>query len=321
MKFIPEAVTRKVAEQVLLTQKHSPTILFGAGVVGMLSSTVLACRATLKVEAVLDEVQSDLGKTKSAKSTVDSRAEAGDPLVNSEGDEVTYTDDEVRKDTFIIYTRGATNLVKLYAPAVLVGAASIFALTKSHSILQDRTLQLTAAYAAVDGAFKKYRQRVVDKYGEEEDRLLRYESESVEIIDDETGEIVSTVRVAPEAGSQYARWFDYESSPNWDVHPEYSMMFLRHQQNYFNDVLHARGHVFLNEVYHGLGLSHTRPGAVVGWIRHQGDNCIDFGLWDNHDQVIDFFNGRDGAILLDFNVDGVIYDKIDESTEAQQWKA
>jgi hypothetical protein len=93
------------------------------------------------------------------------------------------------------------------------------------------------------------------------------------------------------------------------------MMFLRQVQNYANDLLRMRGHVFLNEVFSELGLSHTRAGAVVGWRwnKDSGDDYIDFGIWKGRgEEVKDFFNGREGAILLDFNVDGVIADKIDE---------
>jgi hypothetical protein len=91
------------------------------------------------------------------------------------------------------------------------------------------------------------------------------------------------------------------------------MLFLSNVQNYMNDRLKARGHVFLNEVYDEIGLSHTEAGAVVGWRwkKGSGDDFIDFGIWDGTEVVNDFFNGREGALLLDFNVDGVIYNKLE----------
>jgi hypothetical protein len=186
---------------------------------------------------------------------------------------------------------------------------------------------LTAAYVAVDEAFGRYRQRVVEKYGEEEDRQLRYESEEVDIIDEETGKILSTVRVTEGDHSMYARWFD-EESPNWSKEQEYNHLFLRQQQNWCNDLLRARGHLFLNEVYGMLGLTHTSAGSVVGWVmdhdRSEGDNFVDFGIWANDTgEPIDLFNGREGSILLDFNVDGIIWDKIDKHVQKGQftWKA
>ena len=71
-----------------------------------------------------------------------------------------------------------------------------------------------------------------------------------------------------------------------------------------------------------IGVPRSKAGSVVGWILigNVRDNWIDFGIWDDDDNVRDFINGREGSILLDFNVDGVIYDKIDTPTEAVSWQ-
>lgn len=307
MKFIPDAIGRKIAQQGLLASEKSPKILFVAGVTGMVGSTVLACRATLKLDEVLEEVQQNREKAHQAYGIVNQPDYPGD---------ATYSDAELKKDLTIITVRGVVGVAKLYAPAVLLGAASIACLTKSHNILEERNLALTAAYAAVDTAFTRYRERVVARYGEEEDRHMMYESELIDVVDEDTGEVSSAVRATGAPGSAYARFYDEESSRNWSHDPDINLLFLRNVQNYMNDRLRARGHVFLNEVYSELGLSHTRAGAVVGWRwnKGSGDDCIDFGIWDGTQEAVnDFFNGREGAILLDFNVDGVIYDKLEET--------
>jgi hypothetical protein len=306
VKFVPAAIARKIASQQLLASEHAPRALFVGGVVGMIGSTVLACRATLQLESVLDEIEHDKDRAHEVSARVNSPEYDGN---------ATYSEKELKKDLYIITVRGGVKVVKLYAPSILLGAASIFALTKSHNILQERNLALTAAYAAVDGAYNRYRQRVIDRYGEDVDREIRYESEEVEIIDEETGKVLSTTRVTAAPGSRYARFYDEDTSRNWSPDPDINVYFLRSQQNYLNDRLKARGHVFLNEVFECLGLSHTREGAIVGWRwnKNSGDDYIDFGIWDNPPDVVkDFFNGKEGAILLDFNVDGVIYDKLDE---------
>jgi hypothetical protein len=63
-----------------------------------------------------------------------------------------------------------------------------------------------------------------------------------------------------------------------------------------------------------LGIDRSKAGSVVGWVitkEGTGDNFIDFGVFDgDNPRARDFVNGREGSILLDFNVDGVIYDKI-----------
>ena len=305
MKFIPDAIGRKVAGQALLAQKHSPTILLGAGVVSMVGSTVLACRATLKLEEVLEHTQHDLQTSKEVRELRPDQ----------------YSDKDRKQDTAIIYLRGVGSIAKLYAPAAILGGVGVLCLTKSHSILQERNAALTAAYVAVDRAFKSYRERVVERYGEDTDRELRYGTEEVDIVD-ETGKVISTVRADPNGlPSAYARWFDEESSCwNPPDQEEYNWIWLRTQQNWANDMLRSRGHLFLNEVYGMLGLSHTSAGAVVGWVydrnNDRGDNYVDFGCWDQYNgEPLDFFNGREGAILLDFNVDGVIWDLLDEMKE------
>jgi hypothetical protein len=317
MKFIPDTLSRKIAEQAFSAQKHSPTILFGTGVIGMVGSTVLACRATLKLDEVLSAVEEDKQKAIRAKEKV----AAGEV---PEG--VTYSDSEFKRDNAIILTRGVGSVIKLYAPSIVLGGVGIACLTKSHKILMDRNTALTAAYVAVDTAFKKYRARVVDRYGEETDRELRYESEEVTVIDDETGKALDTVRVAPGEPSGYARWFDEENN-NWNRNEEYNWLFLRTQQNWANDMLRSRGHLFLNEAYSMVGMSHTTAGAVVGWLydrnNENGDNYVDFGCWDSNGRPLEFFNGREDSILLDFNVDGPIWDLMDErnAQKEMEWNA
>lgn len=301
MNLVPAAIQKTIARRSLIVNKNSPTLLFGVGIVGSVASTVLACRATLKLDLILDEAKNDL-----------------DVARNIEHKE--YSEGDRKHDMTIIYVRSATKVARAYAPAVLLGMASVGCLTRSHNILQERNAALTAAYVAVDEAFKRYRSKVVEKYGEEEDRELRYETEMAEIHDPEKGKTVKK-KVMSELNehSQYARFFD-QLSPNWSKQPEYNLVFLQCQQRWANDMLKARGHLFLNEVYDFLGLERTTAGSVVGWIvSDDGDNYVDFGIFDLQDNPkIDFVNGREGAVLLDFNVDGIIWDKIEPSKRGER---
>jgi len=276
------------------------------GVVGMVGSTVLACRATLKLDEVLTAIEHDKHQAEDVHRAVNSEEYTGSQ---------TYTDKEYKKDLTIITVRGAAEVAKLYAPSVALGAVSIFALTKSHNLLQDRNVALTAAYAAVDGAYNRYRERVIDRYGAEVDEELRYDFEQIDEVDEETGEVVSRKAITGAPGSKYFRWYDEESSTNFSADPDTNILFLRTVQNYCNDLLKIRGHVFLNEVFSQLGLSHTEAGALVGWRwnKGSGDDYIDFGIWEGKSHELrDPVNGRCGAIGLDFNVDGTIYNLIEE---------
>jgi hypothetical protein len=295
MSFIPEVISRTVARNTLHVQKASPEILLGVGIIGLVGSTVLACRATLKMSEVLDESKSKI-----------------DQATTLEHQD--YSESDRSRDLTLIKYQTGIQIVKLYAPAIVVGGLSIYALTSSHNILSRRNAALTAAYAALEKGFDQYRARVVEKYGEEEDRDFRYGSEKVQIVDPDTGKKKTVTRVGPDDPSIYARFFD-PVSPSWSKEPEYNLIFLKCQQNYANDLLLSRGHVFLNEVYDMLGIPRSKAGAVVGWVvskNGETDNFVNFGVFDGKEQVArDFVNGREGAILCDFNVDGVIYDKLE----------
>jgi len=296
MSLVPGAISQKLARTALLAQKSSPEVLLAAGIVGMVGSTVLACRATLKMDTVLDDTKEKLNTAKTLEHP-------------------DYSERDRHRDISLIYYQTGIKVVKLYTPAIVLGGLSIYALTRSHSVMAKRAAALTAAYGALEKGFDEYRGRVIEKYGEDEDRNLRYGSQQIEVEDPKSGKKKMVTRVGKGDPSIYARFFDVSSS-SWNKEPEYNLMFLQCQQNYANDKLHARGHVFLNEVYDMLGLERSKAGAVVGWILSKNgetDNYIDFGVFKGETQSArDFVNGFEGSILLDFNVDGVIYDKIDE---------
>lgn len=294
MTLVPEVVGRKIARNALHLEKASPSVLLGVGIVGLVGSTVLACRATLKMDEVLDDSKEKLQKAKTLQHE-------------------DYSEKDRSRDISLIYFQSGVKIVKLYAPAIIVGGLSIYALTSSHRILTRRNAALTAAYTALDRGFTQYRSRVIEKYGEDQDRDFRYGTEKVEIVDPETNKKKTVTRVSSDDPSIYARFFDQTSS-SWSKEPEYNLMFLKCQQNWANDLLKSRGHIFLNEVYDMLKIPRSEAGAVVGWLlsdNGETDNFVNFGVFDGRDQVArDFVNGFEGSILLDFNVDGVIYDKI-----------
>jgi hypothetical protein len=209
--------------------------------------------------------------------------------------------------------------VKLYAPTAAIGVLSLGLILSSYGILSKRNVALGAAFAAANKGFKEYRNRVAERFGEETDRELKYNIKAKifeETSIDETGEEKKTeigVDVAePDTGSSYARFFDSRSS-YWEKDSEYNAMFLRAQERYANDLLKAKGHLFLNEVYDLLDVPRSKAGQIVGWVYNAkkpvGDNYVDFGIFDlNRERTRDFVNGYERAILLDFNVDGNIWD-------------
>lgn len=295
----------------LKLKKYSPEILVVAGVVGTVASAVMACKATLKVNDILEESKKQIDTIHECAADA-SRVESG-----------RYSPEDAKKDLTVVYAQTGLKFVKLYGPSVILGALSITSILASNNILRKRNVALGAAYAALDQGFKDYRKRVVDRFGEEVDRQLKYnlKTEKIEekVTDPETGKekkVKSTIEISDGMFvSPYARFFD-EGSRYFEKNPEMNLMFLRAEQNFANDRLRARGYLFLNEVYERLGIPTTKTGQVVGWIydpkNGKGDNYVDFGIYDMHrEKVRDFVNGYERVVLLDFNVDGDILDLIE----------
>ena len=300
-------LTRTLNRTCLKIKKHSPEILLAAGTVGVVVSGVMACKATLKVNEILDESKQQIDTIHSV---------AADPNMAEK-----YTAEDNKKDLAIVYTQTAVKMIKLYGPSVGLGVVSLGCMISSNRILSKRNVALAAAYTAVDKGFKEYRSRVVERFGEELDKELRYNikaKEFEETTTDSKGKektVKKTVSVAdPNEYSDYARIFD-NGNYGWSKDAESNLIFLKQQQNWANDKLKAKGHLFLNEVYDMLGFKRTKAGQVVGWIYDEehptGDNFVDFGIYNlNIEKARDFVNGYERSIILDFNVDGPIMDLI-----------
>ena len=288
-------------------KKHSPTILAVAGTVGVVTSGVMACKATTKLSTIMDEHHENVNKIHD--------------YIEENGFSDKYTEKDSNKDLTIVYAQTGVKLVKLYAPSVILGTLSITAMLGSNYILRKRNIALTAAYTTAARTFKTYRDRVVDRFGEGLDEELRYgvtTKEVEETVTDEKGKekkVKKTVDfVDPENIDGYSRLF-YEGNPGWDEDPRFTKMFLLEQQRYANKVLKKRGYLFLNEVYKMLGFSATSYGQIMGWIYDENDPCranfVDFGLVDGENETtIRFFNGDERAVLLTFNIDGNILNEI-----------
>ena len=305
MKDLKTTLIRNYYKTELIVRKHSPEILATVGVIGVIGSAVLACKSTMKLNEILDESKETIDKIKEVQQ---------DPQYTE-----TYTVEDANKDLAIVYTQTGIKLVKLYAPAIALGTISLTCLLTSNNILKKRNAALSAAYMTVDKSFKEYRNRVVERFGSEVEKEIRYNVKAEEIekkvINEKGEEEIITEKIKsmnPNTYSDYARFFD-ESCAAWQNDPEYNLMFLKSQQQYANDLLVSRGRLFLNEVYRMLGIDETKAGQVVGWVYDPecpvGDNYVDFGIYDmDRERVRAFVNGYEPNILLDFNVDGNIWD-------------
>lgn len=299
---IMKSVNGVASKAVMKLKKHSPEILVVAGIAGTVVSAVLACKATTKVAEILDE-------TKGTLDTIHEGMETG--AINGQE----YTTEDGKKDTVVVYAQTGVKLAKLYGPAIILGTLSITSILASNNILRKRNVALGAAYAAIDKSFKEYRGRVIERFGEQVDTELKYgikakKFEEIEV-DPETGKekkVKKTVMVTdPNLQSDYAVYFDGKSR-NYETNPDYNRMFLKAQQAFANDKLQTRGHLFLNEVLDDLDLPRTPAGQIVGWTKDGPDGYVNFRIVEVERETED---GRhEPALLLDFNVEGNIWEKM-----------
>ena len=303
-KFM-NSVTRTLNKARFQIKKHSPEILIVAGIAGVVTSAVMACKATTKINDILDQTKEEVGKV-------------NDALTNEKISEDVYSKEDAKKDLAIIYIQTGVKLAKLYGPSLILGALSITSILASNNILRKRNVALAAAYATIDNSFKDYRSRVIERFGKDLDRELKYNIKAKEISEttvDENGKETTVTKTVPvveyEEPSDYARFF-CEGCAGWTKDPEMNLVFLKQQQNWANELLKTRGHLFLNEVYDMLGIERSKAGQVVGWVYDETnpdcDNYVDFGIYDIYNErKRAFVNGWERSILLDFNVDGDIY--------------
>lgn len=309
MKFL-EKVSNNMTKFKFEIKKHSPEILIGAGVVGVVGSCVLACIATTKVEKVLEEKNKKIEQIHAVQEDEELRQSGK------------YTENDAKKDLTIVYTKTGLELIKLYSPAFLLGALSLSAIIGSHVILNKRNIALTSAYCILNKTFKNYRENVKERFGEKVDFQLKNnikvkEVETVSV--DEKGkqkvEKKEEYFIDSEGNkySQYSRFFD-ETNEFWKSDWDYNKTFLLQMQNYANEKLKAQGFLFLNDVYDMLGFPRTQAGQIVGWTfdrKHPDtqaeEHFVDFGIYDvNKPSARDFVNGFEKSILLDFNVEGPV---------------
>lgn len=300
---IMKSVSGITNKTVMKLKKHSPEILVVAGVVGAVASAVIACKATTKVGKITEE----------AKDMIDSIHESEKNGITPAGE--TYTKEDAQKELAVTYIQTGIKYAQLYAPAVILGSLSITSILASNNILRKRNVALGAAYAAIDKSFKEYRGRVIERFGEQVDHELKYnikakKFEEIET-DPETGKqkkVKKTVMVTdPNLQSDYAVYFDNKSR-NYETNMDYNRMFLKAQQQFANDKLQARGHIFLNEVLDDLDLPRSPAGQIVGWTKDGPDGYVNFRILEVERETED---GRhEPALLLDFNVEGDIWSQM-----------
>ena len=280
-----KAIVRACGQTKLFYKAKKPTIYIAIGIGCGLGAIVTACVATTKLNDVVDEHKSKADFIKS----------------NTE-------EHERGKELLPVYLNTAKNLTLMYAPSAALEALSICLIVAAHNELLRRNAALAAAYMAVSESFKKYRERVAEDLGVEKEKEYYYGTKKLV---EKTDENTDVPALDTNCLSIYAKVFDARN-PNHHKDPKQSLLFLRCAQTTCNDILHSKGHLFLNEVYDMLGFPRTDFGQYVGWVDNPeagGDCFVDFGIYNAPNNTFtngDFLEGDEFNAILDFNVDGDI---------------
>lgn len=277
--------------------KHAPELCMVGGTISFGGALIFAGKGTLEAAEVLDEVNKN-------KAIVDAVKEHPD-----------YTPEKQKKDKIVIAVTEAKGLAKAYAPAVGLSMLSLAFFFEAHHLIKGRNIALACAYSTLADSYKAYRGRVVEKYGEEEDYILStgvvQETETITEIDEDGKKHKKKVKVDVLDGEPtgYQFIFDNEHTMANVSDPISARDKLMCAEKYANEILNTRGYITLNEVLRGLGMPETTAGAVVGWqSKGNGDGFVDFRM----KQVRTRMDDGGVAFLLDFNVDGPIYQDIDK---------
>ena len=284
----------------MTAKKHCPEILVVTGVVGVVTSAVMACKETRRLGPILEAHKQNADAVhEKYKASKDERAE--------------------KHDLTRVYLNTGMGLVRLYAPSVTIGALSITGILTGNNILRKRNMALAAAYATIDASYKQYRGRMIERFGEQVDKELRFNGhqDKIEVVEtDENGKekkVKKEVTVVEHGASDYARYFCCGEAKAAEPNADYNAFFLKAQEELANHMLRANGFLFLNDVYDMLGIDKSIAGQAVGWVYDKnaddhGDNYVDFGIQEVYRKRSEQPNDYEKVFLLDFNVDGSILD-------------
>lgn len=302
MKINTKTLRKSFKKAQLTVRKHSPEILMVAGVIGTVAGAVMACKETLELEDVLDECKQE-------------KMELEEQYAMCEE----YSEDALKKDQVKLTIKQAVKIVKLYAPSVIMEVTSIGVIFASNDIMRKRNASMAAAYATLNSMYKRYRQNVIESYGEEVDKDMRFgvKHEKVTEIDEDGNKVKVDARIVDLdntalAISDYSRFFQMGCKGFDASSGRYNLLYLKGIQAMFNNKLIADGYVMLNDVYRELGFDTIPEGWSIGWVYDEanpiGDNYIDFGLYEARNKNQRAVNDWEPVILMDFNVDGNLYE-------------
>ncbi len=305
----------------LTVRKYAPEIYLASAIGTGVASAVMLAKAHRKSDEVFEDVTLNINGVRDLIAERNEESEQAEEDVENgsfsteENIPEPISRAEEQKLLVPLYLEAVRRAAILYGPAVLMGVSSIALLLASHGTLKGRNRALMSTLALFERGFATYRKRVVDELGEEADERFFYGAESRKVTTltkDKDGKDIkkkSSKNHIPEKPTPiiYSRVFD-ETNVMHSPDPDMSEFFLRAVQQHMNDQFDINGYLMLNTVYKALTFAESPEGAVVGWSRNvPGDDFVSFGMENDINQ-----RAGDNRWVLDFNVNGVVFERIGE---------
>ena len=218
-------------------RRKSPEIMTGIGVVGIGATIYTTVKAVPKIQEIKEE----------AKATLDDidAAEANN-LPN-------YSAEDAAKDRKIVRVQTAVKLVKAVAPVVASVGVTLSGFLGAHKILSERNATLSALTMATDKAFREYRKKVAETFGEEAEHDLRYglteEEVEVKAIGEDGKENVVKERRKVQNRAGYFGQFDFifdENVPGWERDARANKTYVLQIQDWANKEAERKFYLYHN---------------------------------------------------------------------------
>lgn len=285
MKAIKNSLQKTGKKIGRVLKKRAPEILTGISMVTGVGATVVACKETTTVDAVVEPYQDIILEAR----------ESGDT-----------------KALMKAYASAGLAVTKHYLPAIALQTVSLGTNYGSLKESKKNYAEIGAAYLSLGTAFSKYRERTKELVGEEKEEMLNAGIKEILVDDvyvDDNGKKKKSKRkeqVMADPGP--FNWLFDETNVNFDKNPEINFFFLKKNQTMMNNYLQRDKVVMFNEVLNKLGVDKKDmppEGQLWGWYIDDDhpNTYIDFGIFDmeNPDKRR-FAMGQENCIWLTFNL-------------------
>lgn len=261
--------------------KHSPEILTGMAVGGLVATVVLAVRATPRALKLLDTERWH-------QAFIDV---VGDiPREEWQEGVGTREQEHMVEDAMMDIVLHPKTIIQIawkpYLPAMIMGGATIACIIGAHTVSSRRMAALASVYSLTEMALTEYKDKVVETIGEKKEEKIRDEIAADRIKANPISE--EQMKALPGEGQLC---YDTLSSQYFYS----SVEKIRQTINDFNERLLKEDYLGLNEMYYMLGLQEMPLASDLGWRVDNGLVDIKFSA-----QLAD--DGHTACIVLDYNI-------------------